>query len=189
MTLLNFTSFSKVAMLLHLTEDAALSWVPYQHHLFYNLSGWLLCMFIVLCFSATWHTCILLFPHVKLHVLYQQVVILYLASQVSTGTSRKMSNTHIQHLACKLKTDMYRHGIQSSECSKSEVHVCLCVCIWYALTLAGRHLSTIGYFQSLSQKKMRRLTRAGCPAWTLDQCHVTRSNTEHCATILTLLQH
>jgi hypothetical protein len=66
---------------------------------------------------------------------------------------------------------------QSSECSKTEVHVCHWVCIRYALPLAGRHLSGIGNFQSVSQKKMKRLMKAGCTVWTLGQCHVTRSNT------------
>jgi len=35
-------------MHLYLTEDAALGWVPYQHHFCYNLSSWLLCMLIIL---------------------------------------------------------------------------------------------------------------------------------------------
>jgi hypothetical protein len=48
MTHLNFTSFRKVTMHLHLTEDAALGRVPYQHHFCYNLSGWPLCMLIIL---------------------------------------------------------------------------------------------------------------------------------------------
>ena len=87
MTHLNFTSFRKVTMHLHLTEDAALGRVPYQHHFCYNLSGWLLCMLIILslslslslyiyiyiyvyvcmcvCFTAMWHTCTLLFPQVN----------------------------------------------------------------------------------------------------------------------------
>jgi hypothetical protein len=158
MTLINFTSVRKVATPVHLNEDAALVWVsraivPYHDHFWQNLSG---------CLQFTLITYVSV-PR-DIHVCYRfhryNSVCLNCKLWFFTGRPGVTSVHHGQRPTHVHTTWPARYKVTCNGTAFRGLTVvklkyiyvrCQWICIWHVLTLAGRHLSRMGYRQSISR--------------------------------------